>query len=40
VVAHAIGLTVIAEGVTTDAEAAALKGLGLDGMTGAGVRYP
>lgn len=40
VVAHAIGLTVIAEGVATDAEAATLKGLGLDGITGAGVRYP
>lgn len=40
VVAHAIGLTVIAEGVTTDAETEALKSLGLDGITGAGVRYP
>lgn len=40
VVAHAIGLAVIAEGVTTEAEATALKALGLDGMTGAGVHYP
>ena len=37
VVAHAIGLTVIAEGVTSEGERALLPALGLDGMTGPGV---
>jgi len=40
VVAHAIGLTVIAEGVANDREREALKTLGIDGMTGSGIRSP
>jgi diguanylate cyclase (GGDEF)-like protein len=40
VVAHAIGLTVIAEGVGSEAERAMLPELGLDGMTGPAIRAP
>lgn len=36
-VTHAIGLTVIAEGVTTEAERKTLFALGMDGVTGPGV---
>jgi EAL domain-containing protein (putative c-di-GMP-specific phosphodiesterase class I)/GGDEF domain-containing protein len=38
VVAHAIGLTVIAEGVCSNDEIDTLSALGVDGMTGPGVR--
>ncbi len=38
VVAHAIGLTVIAEGVCSNDEIDTLTALGVDGMTGPGVR--
>ncbi|THF64068.1 EAL domain-containing protein [Pseudothauera nasutitermitis] len=38
VVAHAIGLTVIGEGVSNEAEARTLIGLGVDGLTGPGIR--
>ena len=37
-VAHSIGLQAIAEGVNSDAEIAALKEIGIDGMTGPGVK--
>lgn len=37
-IAHSIGVMAIAEGVQTDAEMAVLKQIGLDGMTGSGVR--
>lgn len=37
-IAHGIGLTVIAEGVATELELDALKGLGFDGATGPAVR--
>ncbi|THF54994.1 bifunctional diguanylate cyclase/phosphodiesterase [Pseudothauera rhizosphaerae] len=40
VVAHAIGLVVIAEGVGSDAERNTLATLGLDGATGPGVEWP
>jgi diguanylate cyclase (GGDEF)-like protein len=40
VVAHSIGLLVIAEGVASAAELGALPGLGVDGMTGPGVGGP
>ncbi len=36
--AHSIGLLIMAEGVTTEAERACLPGLGIDGMTGPGIR--
>lgn len=39
-IAHSIGLLVIAEGVSTDAEKRALAGLGMDGMTGPHVKAP
>lgn len=38
VIAHAIGLMVIAEGVLSDAERAMLPALGVDGMTGPAIR--
>jgi EAL domain-containing protein (putative c-di-GMP-specific phosphodiesterase class I)/GGDEF domain-containing protein len=38
VIAHAIGLTVIAEGVVSDEERAMLPGLGIDGLTGPAIR--
>lgn len=37
-VAHSIGIQAIAEGVVTDEEIATLKEIGLDGMTGPGVK--
>jgi predicted signal transduction protein with EAL and GGDEF domain len=37
--AHAIGLTTIAEGVTTEAEQQALPGLGIDGLSGPAIRF-
>ena len=37
-IAHGIGLQVLAEGVASDAELAALKALGFDGATGPAVR--
>ncbi|MEN9314582.1 MAG: hypothetical protein RIS35_975 [Pseudomonadota bacterium] len=37
-IAHSIGVTVIAEGVGTDAEMRTLAELGVDGMTGPGVK--
>ncbi len=40
VMAHAIGLSVIAEGVCSQAEAQTLLTLGLDGMTGPGIKLP
>lgn len=39
-IAKGIGLKVIAEGVTSDAEFAALSGVGVDGATGPGVKEP
>jgi diguanylate cyclase (GGDEF)-like protein len=39
-IAHNIGLLVLAEGVTTEAEWNAIKALGFDGATGPGVREP
>ena len=39
VLAHSIGVRVIAEGVSSDAERLVLPALGIDGMTGPGVRY-
>jgi EAL domain-containing protein (putative c-di-GMP-specific phosphodiesterase class I)/GGDEF domain-containing protein len=39
-IAKGIGLKVIAEGVTSDAEFATLKGVGFDGATGPGVKEP
>lgn len=39
-IAKGIGLKVIAEGVTSDAEFAALSSVGFDGATGPGVREP
>jgi EAL domain-containing protein (putative c-di-GMP-specific phosphodiesterase class I) len=39
-IAHSIGVTTIAEGVQNPAEIDCLTGLGLDGMTGPGVRLP
>jgi len=39
-IAHGIGLIVIAEGVATDAEMAALAAAGIDGATGPAIRYP
>ncbi len=39
IIAHSIGLTTIAEGVRSEAELAILPGLGVDGMTGPGVRW-
>jgi EAL domain-containing protein (putative c-di-GMP-specific phosphodiesterase class I) len=40
IIAHGIGLTVIAEGVATDAELQALVEVGFDGATGPAVREP
>lgn len=37
-IAHSIGVLAIAEGVQTDSEIEALKMIGLDGMTGPGIR--
>jgi len=37
-IAHNIGLQVLAEGVATEAELAALQGLGFDGATGPAIR--
>lgn len=37
-IAHTMGIIVIAEGVTSDAEASQLKSIGFDGMTGPGIR--
>jgi EAL domain-containing protein (putative c-di-GMP-specific phosphodiesterase class I) len=37
-IAHSIGVIAIAEGVQTSAEEDALKQLGLDGMTGPGIK--
>ena len=37
-ISHAIGLLIIAEGVTSEAERALLPSLGIDGMTGPGIR--
>ena len=37
-IAHTIGLMTIAEGVSTDAEIACLPELGIDGMTGPGIK--
>lgn len=39
-IAHSIGVIAIAEGVQTTAEAEALKQLGVDGMTGPGIKMP
>jgi EAL domain-containing protein (putative c-di-GMP-specific phosphodiesterase class I) len=39
-IGHGIGLQVIAEGVTNEAEIAALREVGFDGATGPGVREP
>lgn len=38
-IAHSIGLTIIAEGVQSQAELDILPGFGVDGMTGPGVRW-
>ena len=37
-IAHSIGLITIAEGVYTDREAFILPTLGIDGMTGSGIK--
>jgi EAL domain-containing protein (putative c-di-GMP-specific phosphodiesterase class I) len=39
-IGHGIGLLVLAEGVTTDEEFAALIELGFDGATGPGIKEP
>jgi len=39
IIAHSIGLIAIAEGVQSQAELEILRGLGVDGMTGPGVRW-
>lgn len=39
-VAHSIGIQAIAEGVTTDKEIITLKEIGMDGMTGMGIKMP
>ena len=39
-IAHGIGMKVIAEGVTSDGEFAALAGVGFDGATGPGIKEP
>ncbi|MEQ1599234.1 MAG: LapD/MoxY N-terminal periplasmic domain-containing protein [Methylotenera sp.] len=38
-VAHSIGVQAIAEGVTNDAEIESLKEIGIDGLTGPGVKF-
>jgi EAL domain-containing protein (putative c-di-GMP-specific phosphodiesterase class I)/GGDEF domain-containing protein len=38
-VAHSIGVQAIAEGVNNDAEIASLKEIGIDGLTGPGVKF-
>jgi EAL domain-containing protein (putative c-di-GMP-specific phosphodiesterase class I) len=37
-IAHSIGALAIAEGVGTENEQAALKQIGIDGMTGPGIK--
>lgn len=37
-IAHSIGVLAIAEGVQTDAEIEVLKSIGIDGMTGPGIK--
>jgi EAL domain-containing protein (putative c-di-GMP-specific phosphodiesterase class I) len=38
IIAHSIGVVAIAEGVQTSSEAEALKLIGVDGMTGPGIK--
>jgi len=38
IIAHSIGIIAIAEGVHTEKEIATLKSIGIDGMTGPGIK--